>query len=232
MLSQRKVSILGRVACLDSAKVVLLSFRFDYDKATGRLYAMRDIEKGEEIRGTLPPHILTKPRAEGQEIIRQRLHLNCDCPSCSLPASQSQVSDENRAFITQIMYQFYNNKRNGGPAVPVKQITKAIGIASAENLIREVCEIKYNGGLQLLKAVAVNENFAGDSIPRAVKWLRESLQGGINMQGADSSLAMEKKAELEMLEQGLVMALEARAQRNSFVGVFGLATLSEFYPGL
>jgi hypothetical protein len=73
------------------------ALRWDPKTLTMTLYAVRNVDKGEEITISYidPLH----PLAERQRILRQKYGFTCSCAKCSLDSGPRTVSDENRTKL-------------------------------------------------------------------------------------------------------------------------------------
>lgn len=203
------------------------SFIFHSESFEGRVYAARDIRKGEIIRHQTANALLTLPRAIRMHAMYTRTRLLCDCSACSLSPAAAKMSDQNRIFIGRTI-----EKLAAKQPVPLKTVELAINAAEVEELLRQAGDIKYLAGLQQIK-VACFQNFSLEGIEQSIRWLRQHVKTLILWEGSDSPYVKEKQDELAQIESRTAAIVELKAQPlQTSTLVLGLATIDSLFPNL
>lgn len=147
-------------------------FEFDVD-LTGRLYAVRDIEAGEEISFCRAE--LLEPRQQRTAYMTQLRKQPRGCPICSLPEDQRKLSDAKRAFISDVREKLIDSL-----VVDEAEIKKAIRLTEEEGIPYEALLLKQLG------ARTISWRNPAVVPMQAVQWMKEAREGYRQMEGPDS----------------------------------------------
>ncbi|KAK4699756.1 hypothetical protein P7C70_g6502, partial [Phenoliferia sp. Uapishka_3] len=113
-------------------------YHFNFKTFTGRLFATRDISKGEEISVTYAA--LLASGATRRRALSKKYRFDCLCPTCTLPEDLAAQSDARRAELSR----FDTFVRGGGmPSYPM--LMDALKVAEKEGLASERAHVLLAG---------------------------------------------------------------------------------------